>query len=190
MLTKVVAGLRRAPLEGAAGRGVVGGGMTPDELLRRYPRETLRWLRRRLSASQPGLAARVGVAPQTVAAWEARRYGIAPANEERLAALLAPHLAMPEGQAFARELAGSPAEDTASPTTRAGLQRVWRAGGGCWAAVSAHHRPRNLAIARAYLETTESRQAIAAHHGVSPPRVAAISRSVVYQTLHRRPPSR
>ena len=78
--------------------------MTPEELLRLYPRETLRWLRRRLSTSQPDLAARVGVAPQTVAAWEARRYGIAPHNRARLAAMLAPRLATPEGEAFARSL--------------------------------------------------------------------------------------
>ncbi len=78
--------------------------MTPDELLRRYPRETLRWLRGRLSVSQPGLATRVGVTPQTVAVWEARRKALAPHNRARLAALLAPHLATPEGEAFAGSL--------------------------------------------------------------------------------------
>ena len=80
--------------------------MTPEELLRRYPRETLRWLRRRLSASQPGLGTRVGVTPQTVAAWEARRRVMGPVHRARVATLLAPHLATPEGEAFAHRLGG------------------------------------------------------------------------------------
>ena len=78
--------------------------MTPDELLRRYPRQTLRWLRRRLGLDQPAFAALVGVARQTVGAWEARHQGIAPANRQRIEPLLASRLATPEGEAFARSL--------------------------------------------------------------------------------------
>ena len=78
--------------------------MTPDELLRLYPRETLRWLRGRLVLSQEALAERVGVMPQTVGEWERQRYGISAPNRAHLAALLAPHLATPEGEAFARPL--------------------------------------------------------------------------------------
>ena len=84
--------------------------MTPDELLRCYPRETLRWLRGRLGLSQPGLGTRVGVVPQTVAAWEARRRAIGPAHHARVVALLAPHLATPEGEAFAGSLGRGEAE--------------------------------------------------------------------------------
>jgi DNA-binding transcriptional regulator YiaG len=78
--------------------------MTAEELLRRYPRETLRWLRRRLGLSQLALAPHLGVNPKTLANWEARRHGIADAQRATLAALLAPHLATPAGAAFARSL--------------------------------------------------------------------------------------
>ena len=78
--------------------------MTPDELLRRYPRETLRWLRRRLGLSQLAFAQHIGAATETVAAWEARRHGLSDDHRAQLAALLAPHLATPEGAAFARSL--------------------------------------------------------------------------------------
>ena len=78
--------------------------MTPDELLRLYPRETLRWLRRRLGMSQRASAYHVGVSPAALGHWEVRRNGIAPQYRERLVALLAPHLATAEGQAFARSL--------------------------------------------------------------------------------------
>jgi transcriptional regulator with XRE-family HTH domain len=78
--------------------------MTPDELLRLYPRETLRWLRRRLGLSQLRFALDLGVSPTTLGSWEARRHGLSDAQRARLAALLAPHLATPEGEAFARSL--------------------------------------------------------------------------------------
>ncbi len=78
--------------------------MTPDELLRLYPRETLRWLRRRLGLSQEAFAEHIGVSPKTVVGWESRRQSIGTPNRARLAALLAPHLATPEGEAFARSL--------------------------------------------------------------------------------------
>jgi len=78
--------------------------MTPDELLRRYPRETLRWLRRRLGLSQEAFAEHIGVGTQTVAAWENRRHAIATPNRERIVLHLAPHLATPEGEGFARSL--------------------------------------------------------------------------------------
>ena len=85
--------------------------MTPDELLRRYPRETLRWLRRRLGLSQLSLAPHLGVNPKTLANWEARRHGIADKPRAQLAALLAPHLATPAGEAFARSLGRGAASD-------------------------------------------------------------------------------
>lgn len=78
--------------------------MNPDELLRRYPRETLRWLRGQLVLSQEALSERVGVMPQTVGEWERRRYAISPPNRAHLATLLAPQLATPEGAAFLRSL--------------------------------------------------------------------------------------
>jgi transcriptional regulator with XRE-family HTH domain len=78
--------------------------MTPDELLRRYPRETLRWLRGRLRQSQEAFGLDVGISTQTVRYWERRRYAISPPNRERLAGLLAPHLATPEGEAFMQSL--------------------------------------------------------------------------------------
>jgi transcriptional regulator with XRE-family HTH domain len=79
--------------------------MTPDELLRRYPRETLRWLRGQLGLTQAGMAALVTAAPMTIANWESGRSTIRLVrNRRRLAALLAPHLATPEGEAFARSL--------------------------------------------------------------------------------------
>ena len=74
--------------------------MPPDELLRRYPRETLRWLRGRLGADQVAFARQLGVGWETVVGWESRRQGIGRANRDRLAALIAPHLATPEGEAF------------------------------------------------------------------------------------------
>ena len=81
-------------------------------------------------------------------------------------------------------------ERTARPTTRAGLRRVWRAGGRGWEAAPAAHQGRNLAIARAYLETDEPIHAIAARHGVSRMRVSAVARTVVYHILGCRPPTR
>jgi DNA-binding transcriptional regulator YiaG len=78
--------------------------MTPDELLRLYPRETLRWLRRRLKLTQEAFAERAEVTTQAVVKWESRRHGISPAYRARLVALLAPHLATLEGESFARSL--------------------------------------------------------------------------------------
>ena len=86
--------------------------MTPDELLWWHPRETVRWLRGQLSVSQPGLAARVGVRPHAVSTWETRHKAIGPASRERLAALLAPYLATPEGEAFAQSLRRDEATET------------------------------------------------------------------------------
>ena len=78
--------------------------MTPEELLRLYPRETLRWLRGRWGLTQLDFALRVGVSHGTVAGWEAGRRTIRPVNRKRIAILLAPYLATPEGEAFARSL--------------------------------------------------------------------------------------
>ena len=78
--------------------------MTPEELLPRHPRETLRWLRRRLGLPQRGLVVRLGASRSAVEGWEAGRQAISAAYRARLAALLAPHLATPEGEGFARSL--------------------------------------------------------------------------------------
>jgi DNA-binding XRE family transcriptional regulator len=79
--------------------------MTPDELLRRYPRETLRWLRGRLAMSQETFARHLAVHMLTVGNWEGGGAPIRrPDHRRRLALLLAPHLATPEGEAFARSL--------------------------------------------------------------------------------------
>jgi DNA-binding transcriptional regulator YiaG len=78
--------------------------MTADELLRRYPRETLRWLRGQLALTQSRLAMQIGVDLTTVRTWESRRNAIPPQQHPRLAALLATQLATPEGVAFARSL--------------------------------------------------------------------------------------
>ena len=78
--------------------------MTPDELLRRYPRETLRWLRRRLGRSQLRFALDLGVSPTTLGNWEARRHGLSDAHRAQLAPLLAPHLATSEGESFIQSL--------------------------------------------------------------------------------------
>ena len=78
--------------------------MTPDELLQRYPRETLRWLRGRLGLSQLALALEIDANTRAVGRWEAGVHGIAPARRAQLAALLAPHLATPEGAAFVQSL--------------------------------------------------------------------------------------
>ena len=87
--------------------------MTPEELLRRYPRETLRWLRGRLGVSQLKFALDLGVSPTTLGSWEARRHGIGDQHRAQLLALLAPHLATPEGEAFARSLSGEGADGRA-----------------------------------------------------------------------------
>jgi transcriptional regulator with XRE-family HTH domain len=78
--------------------------MDADELLRLYPRETLHWLRRRLGLSQLDIGLLAGTGSRSVARWEARRVGISPRYRARLAALLAPHLATPEGEAFLQSL--------------------------------------------------------------------------------------
>jgi transcriptional regulator with XRE-family HTH domain len=78
--------------------------MSPDELLRRYPRETLRWLRGQLGESQLAFAQHLGAATETVAAWEARKHPISPGYRERLARPLVPQLATPEGAAFLQSL--------------------------------------------------------------------------------------
>ena len=79
---------------------------------------------------------------------------------------------------------------SAAPTTRAGLRRVWRAGDRGWDDVPAGHRGRNLAIARAYLESDEAVSAIARRHDLADTRVPAIARAVVYAALGRRLPGR
>jgi hypothetical protein len=178
--------------------------MTPEELLRLYPRETLRWLRGRLGLSQPEMGALVAAAPMTVASWENGRSTVRLArNRRRIVPLLASHLATPEGAAFVQSLGCGGGQGGEGPmgegragvggfaaVARLELRRLWRASGKTWDHVLPAHRPRNLAIARAYLETGEPVRDIAARHGVSPSRVLPIARSVVYNTLGRRLPRR
>ena len=64
--------------------------MTPDELLRRYPRETLRFLRRRLGMCQLYFGPDLGISPKTLGSWGARRHRISEECRARSAALLAP----------------------------------------------------------------------------------------------------
>ncbi len=78
--------------------------MTPEELLRRYPREAVRWLRDRTGLRRAAFAMLLVVAPESVRAWERGTHPPAPIARARLAALLAPHLATPEGEVFARSL--------------------------------------------------------------------------------------
>ncbi len=78
--------------------------MIPDELLRRYPRETLRWLRARLGLSQMALALALDANPNIVATWESHKHPISPRYREHLAALLAPQLATAEGAALVASL--------------------------------------------------------------------------------------
>ena len=83
----------------------VGAGVTPDELLRRHPRETVRWLRDHLGLNQAAFAKRAEVQQLTVARWEDGRAPIRRKSSHlRLAALLAPHLATPAGAAFVQSL--------------------------------------------------------------------------------------
>ena len=77
--------------------------MTPDELLRRYPRRTLRWLRGRLGLTQEAFADGLGVVPDTVQRWEVGR-PIEATLRRRLAIVLERHLAAPEGEAFVQSL--------------------------------------------------------------------------------------
>jgi hypothetical protein len=74
--------------------------------------------------------------------------------------------------------------------TRVGLRRMWIVSGGAWERVPEAHRPRNLAIARAFVETDEPAASIAARHGLSRERVRAIAQGVIYTTLGVRPPRR
>ena len=90
------------PWPGRAGRS--GPGLSADEVLRRYPRATLRWLRGRLGLSPAAFAARLGASPEAVAGWEALGRAIAPHHQRRLLPLLARHLATPEGEAFLQSL--------------------------------------------------------------------------------------
>ena len=72
-------------------------------------------------------------------------------------------------------------------STRCALRQVWDEAGRPHDQVPARHLPRNLAIARAYLETDEILQVIAARHGISQSQVLTIARHVVYATLAARP---
>ena len=81
--------------------------MTADELLQRYPRETLRWLRGRLGLSQLALARQLGADITSVNGWEAGRHRISRAHRVRLVPLLAPELATEAGRAWLRTLGGA-----------------------------------------------------------------------------------
>ena len=90
--------------------------MTPDELLRLYPRETLRWWRDRLALDRDAFANHVGITAKLAQSWGSGRHGITPDKRARLSALLAPHLATPEGEAFVR----SPGHGEASEERKEG----------------------------------------------------------------------
>jgi hypothetical protein len=74
--------------------------MTPEELLRHYPRETLPWLRRRLSLSRRAFAAWLGVPLSTVTGWEQRTSPIPLVFLRRLVPLVTRYLATEEGRAW------------------------------------------------------------------------------------------
>ena len=79
-------------------------GRSPDEVLRRYPRATLRWLRGRLRLSPEAFAAHLGTSSETVAGWEALGRAIPLDHQRRILPLLTRHLATPEGEAFIQSL--------------------------------------------------------------------------------------
>jgi len=81
--------------------------MTADELLQRYPRETLRWLRVRLGLTQLNLALALGTDVASASRWETGRLPIGPRNRARLVPLLAPELATDAGRAWLRTLGGA-----------------------------------------------------------------------------------
>jgi hypothetical protein len=68
-------------------------------------------------------------------------------------------------------------------STRLALRQVWDDAGRPYENVPARHIPRNLAVARAYLETDEILQVIAARHDISQSQVLTIARHVVYAAL-------
>lgn len=70
-----------------------------------------------------------------------------------------------------------------SRTNRAALRALWDSAGRPWDQVPTRHGPRNLSIARAYLEADETLQAIAARHDMSHSQALTIARQVVYSTL-------
>ena len=74
--------------------------MTPDEVVQRYPREAVRWLRGRLGLDRQAFTQRLAVAPPTVRAWEEGTRPLSPYLRRRVAALLAPHLHTDEGRAW------------------------------------------------------------------------------------------
>ena len=78
--------------------------MTPDDLLRRYPREALRFLRGRLGESQPIFAAHIGAATETVAAWETGHAAPSLPYHRRIVRLLALQLVTSAGAAFVQTL--------------------------------------------------------------------------------------
>jgi len=68
-------------------------------------------------------------------------------------------------------------------STRLALRQVWDEADRPYDRVPARHVPRNLAVARAYLETDEILQVIAARHDISQSQVLTIARHVVYAAL-------
>jgi hypothetical protein len=72
---------------------------------------------------------------------------------------------------------------------RAELRRWCHEAEVSWEGVLPADRARNLAIARAFVETDEPTDAIAARHGLSPEQALAIAHIVVY-FAHERDPRR
>ena len=85
--------------------------MTPDGVLQRYPRETVRWLRGRLGLTQLVFAARVGTSIKTVQGWEQGRTRIGLPYHQRLVRLLVPHLHTEAGRAWLATLGEERASD-------------------------------------------------------------------------------
>ena len=78
--------------------------MTPEDMLWWHQGAALRWLRDRLALTRPAFARWLGVSENRLRNYEADRQPLPVQQRVRLAAALAPRLATPEGEAFARSL--------------------------------------------------------------------------------------
>ncbi len=90
--------------------------MTPNEVLQRFPRAAVRWLRGRLGLSQFALALHLGAAITSVSNWETGRHRISRAHRVRLVPLLVSQLATEAGQTWLRTLGTTEEEEEPCPT--------------------------------------------------------------------------
>jgi hypothetical protein len=116
--------------------------------------------------------------PLIAAGWQRQERPSRPATHHRPG--VAAHLPAP-AHAPQHETMGS--KGSVPRSTRWALRQVWDEAGRPYNQVPAKHVPRNLAVARAYLETEETLQVIAARHDISQSQVLTIARHVVYATL-------